>query len=221
MKLSKEAKELKKLDPILSTIIIEELEAFENDNRRSESVYESLLRAIISQQISVAAANSIRNKFLKLYNKKEPYKFPEPKKLLKTSDEKLKTAGLSSSKISYLKNVAEHFIKENLNDEKFKEMSDREIIEDLIKIKGVGEWTVEMILMFALDRKDVFSYKDLALVTPIIKLYKIKKEKHTPKKLKEKIFKITNKWSPHRTLASKYLWKYSGELKKVKTKDKI
>ena len=206
IKLSKSTVELKKLDHILATIINENLPPLSERG----GVYESLLRAIISQQISTSAANSIREKFLKLFRGK----FPAPKILLKTADEKLRSAGLSAPKVKYMKNVAQHFLTEKLDESKFEKMSDQEIIDDLIRIKGVGEWTAEMILIFTLKRPDVFSYKDLALVSPIFHLYKIKHEKLAPKKLKEKVLKITDKWSPHRSLASRYLWAYNDEFKK-------
>lgn len=198
MKLSKEAEELKKKDPILAKIIIKDLEP----TSERGTVYESLLRAIISQQISVSAANAVRAKFLKAFGNK----FPNPKVLVKATDEKLRSAGLSRQKISYMRNVAEHFIKEKLDEKKFHQMSDREVIDDLVKIKGVGEWTAEMILIFTLHRHDVFSYKDLGLVSPIYMLYGINPKKYKPKNLKKKILQITEKWSPHKSLACRYLW---------------
>ncbi len=207
--LSKEARELKKKDIILAGIITKELKALTSRG----TVYESLLRSIISQQISTSAANSIRERFLKLFKGK----FPKPEVLLKTKVEKLRSAGLSLPKVNYMKNVADHFIKEKLDERKFHKMTDQEVIDDLVKIKGIGEWTAQMILMFTLNRKDVFAYKDLALVNPIFHLYKIKKERYTPKRLREKVLKITDKWSPHRTLASRYLWALS-DLKKKKKK---
>jgi DNA-3-methyladenine glycosylase II len=212
MKLNKDAQTLKKIDPILSTIISKNLDVLSERG----TVYESLLRAIISQQISTGAANSIRVKFLKLFNKDELEKFPDIKTLLKTSDEKLREVGLSKQKISYMKNVAQHFFDEKLDENKFHKMSDRDIIDDLVKIKGVGEWTAEMILIFTLKRSDVFSYKDLALVKPIFSLYKINPKKYKPKNLKAKVIKISEKWSPHRSLASRYLWQYSDSLKAKK-----
>lgn len=199
-KLSKQAEELKKKDPILAKIITKDLEPI----LPRGSVYESLLRAIISQQISVAAANSVRNKFLKTFGNK----FPSPKVLLKASDQKMKSAGLSRQKIEYMRCVAEHFIKGKLDENKFHKMSDKEVIDDLVKIKGVGEWTAEMILIFTLHRHDIFSYKDLGLVKPIFLLYGINPKKYKPKNLKKKVLSITEKWSPYRSLACRYLWLY-------------
>ena len=102
---------------------------------------------------------------------------------------------------------------DSLNFLDYEKLSNQEIINDLVQIKGVGEWTAEMVLIFSLLRGDVFSYKDLALVQPIFELYKIDKTKYTPKKLKEKVLKITENWASQRTLASRYLWHYRGKKK--------
>ncbi len=199
MRLSKTALELKKKDPVLAKIILENL----GDLESSDNIYESLLSSIISQQISTKAATSIKAKFIKLFKNK----FPTTKQLLRSEDQLLKSAGLSRQKIAYMKNVATHFLATKLD---YNSMENEEIISDLVQIKGVGEWTVEMILIFSLLRPDVYSYKDLALTNTIIELYKIKKEKYSSKKLKTKVLKITYNWTPHRSLASRYLWHYRG-----------
>lgn len=208
MKLKKEVLKLKELDPVLGKVIDKNLDTLKDRG----TVYENLLSAIISQQISTSAAVSIKAKFLKAFNGK----FPQPKTLLNAKEEKLRGAGLSGQKLSYMKNVAKHFLDEKLDENKFHKMLDREIIDDLVKIKGVGEWTAEMILIFTLKRPDVFSYKDLALVSAVHHLYKINPKKHTPKKLKEKVLKITDSWTPYRSLASRYLWEFNDEMKRQK-----
>ncbi len=214
--LSKEAQFLKKKDKILGKIILEDLPVLKSRG----NVYESLLSSIISQQISLGAARSIKEKFLKLFNK-NTLKFPRIKELLEISDEDLRSAGLSKPKIGYMKNVAEHYkTPPSLpllrgGTVQYENMSDSEVIADLVKIKGVGEWTAEMILIFSLLKPDVYSYKDLALTNTIIETYNIKKDNYTPKQLKEEVLKITDKWSPHRSLASRYLWEYRGK-KKIK-----
>lgn len=205
MKLGKESKVLKKLDPILGQIIKYGLEPLEDRG----TVYDSLISSIISQQISTSAARSIKKKFLDKFG--NSIHFPTANILLETKDEDLRAVGLSMPKVSYIKNVAKHFQDENLHEKDFSQMTNEEIINDLTKIKGVGEWTVEMILMFCLKRKDVFSYKDLALVNAIFKLYKINPKRYKPKNLKAKILKITEKWSPHRTLACRYLWAWKDK----------
>ena len=191
---------LKDIDPILGQIIDKDLEPLAPRG----SVYEGLLRSIISQQISVAAANSVREKFLKNFGGK----FPPPKVLVNLKDEDLAGCGLSRQKISYVKNVGKHWVEESLDESKFQKMSDQEIIDDLTKIKGVGTWTVEMLLIFNLQRPDIFSVKDLGLVTPMYKLYKINPKRYKPKNLQKKLINIAEKWSPHRSLACRYLWNY-------------
>jgi DNA-3-methyladenine glycosylase II len=197
---NKEAIRLKKLDLVLGKAITQDLEKLESRG----GVYEGLLRAIISQQISTSAATAVRNKVLVCFGGE----LPSPQLLLKTKDEVLRSCGLSRQKISYFKNVAQHFVDENLNEKDFNKMSDQEIIDDLTKIKGVGQWTVEMLLIFNLLRPDIFSYKDLGLVTAIYKLYSIDPKKYKPKNLKIKILKIAENWKPYRSLACRYLWNY-------------
>jgi DNA-3-methyladenine glycosylase II len=196
---------LKKVDPVLGQVIDKDLKPLAPRG----SVYEGLLRSIISQQISVAAANSVREKFLKNFGGK----FPEPKVLANLKDEDLAGCGLSRQKITYVKNVGKHWLEESLDESKFQKMSNQEIIDDLSKIKGVGTWTVEMLLIFNLQRPDVFSVKDLGLVTPMYKLYKINPNKYKPKNLQKKLIKIAEKWSPYRSLACRYLWNFKDSKK--------
>lgn len=187
---------LKKVDPILALAIDNSLEVLEI----SDKVYESLLSSIIGQQISVAAARSVEHKFLNFFGGS----FPEYKKLINTSDDDLRSCGLSYQKASYLKNIAVYFQENNLQDHDFANMQDTEILKKLTEIKGVGKWTVEMLLMFTLARPDIFSIDDLGLVRGCEKLYDLKKTKT----LNKRILKISEKWSPYRSLASRYLWKF-------------
>ncbi len=218
MKIYKPEEYLKKVDPILGLAINKNLTKLKSRG----SVYEGLLRAIISQQISVAAANSVREKFLKNFGGK----FPEPKILANLKDEDLQGCGLSRQKIGYVKNVAEHFLRRTtevppllkgggherkLVPGDFLKMSDQEIIDDLTKIKGVGTWTAEMLLIFNLNKPDVFSIKDLGLLNAIYKLYKINAKKYKKKNLEKKVLKISESWSPYRSLACRYLWNYKDD----------
>ncbi len=176
------------------------------------SVYESLLSSIISQQVSTAAANSIKNKFKSIWSDR----WPTDAELLKAGDEKLRAAGLSGQKVKYVKNVAKFFKDKNLHQHDFDKMADEEIIEMLTQIVGVGRWTVEMILIFTLSRPDVFAIKDGGLINGVMKLYKLEKchpKSGTEKAMKQKdfeakILKITDKWSPYRSTASRYIWDY-------------
>lgn len=159
-----------------------------------------LMASIMSQQLSTKVAKVIYKRFLELYNGKEP----SSNQVLETAPEKLRAIGLSNAKVSYLQNVAAFCIEHKITDKKLLAMSNEEVIELLTQIKGVGRWTVEMLLMFTLGREDLFAVDDLGLQNAMIKLYRIKK---TDKKaLREKLLKISAKWRPYRTYACLYLW---------------
>jgi DNA-3-methyladenine glycosylase II len=163
---------------------------------KSENLMEELIEAIISQQLSIKAADTIYNRFLKLF---KTVKFPTPEQILKIDIEKLRAAGMSYSKAAYVKNIAQAFKSRQVEIEKIKQMSDEEVIIELTKIKGVGKWTAEMILIFTLNRKDVFSLGDAGLKRAIKNLYKITDEK--------KILKLSETWKPNRSFACWYLWR--------------
>jgi DNA-3-methyladenine glycosylase II len=163
---------------------------------RSEFLYEEIVESIIGQQLSNKAADTIFNRFLSLYPGK---KFPRPKVLLETNTEKLRGAGMSYSKASYIKNVAEAFLNKEIDINKLIKMSDEDVIAELTKIKGVGRWTAEMILMFTFKRTDVFSLGDAGLRRAIKNLYKLEKE--------SEILELSEKWKPNRSLACWYLWR--------------
>lgn len=186
---------LKKVDPILGEVIAKVVLKERKGHKR---YFEALCGAIISQQLSTKAADTIENRFIALFPKT---KFPTPQQVLRKSDEKLRSAGLSFQKIGYMKSLASLVVKKEIDFKKFGKMADEEIISRLILVKGIGRWTAEMFLMFCLNRPDVFSHGDLGLKNAIIKLYKLDKERH-PKKY----HKLVESWSPHRTLAARYLW---------------
>lgn len=163
---------------------------------RSEKLYEELVESIIGQQLSGKAADTIFKRFLGLY---KDSKFPAPEVLLKTDTEKLRGAGMSYSKASYIKNIAKAFKNGDLDIKILRKMSDEEIIKELTKIKGVGNWTAEMILIFTFKRDDVFSLGDAGLRRAIKNLYSIEKEKD--------ILRLSEKWKPKRSYACWYLWR--------------
>ena len=156
----------------------------------------------MSQQLSTRVAEVIYRRFLELYNKKEP----TAEQVLNTPPETLRAIGLSNAKVSYVHNVARFAIEQGMDEAKLRKMTNDEVIEYLTQIKGVGRWTVEMLLMFTLGREDLFAIDDLGLQNSVIKLYKLKIE--NKRELKEKILKISAKWSPYRTYACLYLWKW-------------
>lgn len=188
-------KYLKKVDPVLAKLILE----FKLKDRKAHKRYfESLCGAIISQQLSTKAADTIEKRFIALFKSRS---FPKPEEVLKLTDEKLRSAGLSFQKISYIKSLASLVKNKQIDFKKFSKMSDEEIIEVLVKVKGIGRWTAEMFLMFCLGRPDVFSHGDLGLKNAVKKLYKLEQDRH-----KNKYHKLVASWSPHRTTAARYLW---------------
>jgi DNA-3-methyladenine glycosylase II len=170
--------------------------------QKRNKVYLRLCSSILSQQLSTTVAKVLFKRFLELYNGKEP----TAKQILETPVETFRAIGFSNAKASYVHNVCRFFIENKITDAHLHKLSNEEVIEFLTQIKGVGKWTVEMILMFTLGREDVFAMDDLGLKQSVIKLYNIKE---TDKKLVyQKIEKISLKWSPYRTYASRYLWNW-------------
>ena len=125
----------------------------------NEDLYLSLMKAIVSQQLSVKAAATIWQRFLVLF--KDGY--PHAKILLKMKDDKLRSVGLSYQKAGYLKNIARFSSEKTLDYAKLRSKPDEELIEYLVEIKGVGRWTVEMLLMFSLNREDILPLDDLGV----------------------------------------------------------
>ncbi|HEY1038342.1 MAG TPA: DNA-3-methyladenine glycosylase [Bacteroidia bacterium] len=171
------------------------------DHKKDTDLYGSLLGSIVSQQLSVKAADTIWKRFVALF----PDEDPKPGLVLKMKPDQLRAVGLSYQKAGYIQNIAKFALEEGLDYKKLKKLSDDDLIEHLVQIKGVGKWTVQMILMFSLGREDVFPEDDLGIQTAIKKLYNVNSEK---KQLKADMHKIAAKWSPYRTIACKYLWRY-------------
>jgi DNA-3-methyladenine glycosylase II len=159
-----------------------------------------LIGAIMSQQLSTRVAEVIYQRFLDLYSGKEP----TPQQVLDTPAPVLRGIGLSNAKVSYVHNVARFTVEENLTDRKLHKMSNDEVIAYLTQIKGVGRWTVEMLLMFYLGREDVFAIDDLGLQQSMIKLYRL--DTADKKALRQRLLEISAKWAPYRTYACRYLW---------------
>jgi len=161
-----------------------------------------LIASIISQQLSTKVAKIIFLRFLDLYAGKEPTCM----QVLATNPTVLRGIGLSNSKVNYVQNVAVFFIENKVTDKQLYTMPPEQVIELLTQIKGVGKWTVEMLLMFSLGQEDVFAVDDLGIQQAMIKLYKIKFE--TKKDLRTKMLKKSLSWSPYRTYACLHLWQW-------------
>lgn len=159
-----------------------------------------LIASIMSQQLSVKVAAVIYKRFLALYDDREP----TAQEILDTPAATLRSIGLSNAKVSYVHNVARFTVEEKLTDKKLQKMDNEEVIKYLTQIKGVGRWTVEMLLMFYLGREDVFAVDDLGIQQAMIKLYKL--DNTDKKAFREKMLKISAKWAPYRTHACRYLW---------------
>ncbi|MFC0773706.1 DNA-3-methyladenine glycosylase family protein [Terrimonas alba] len=170
--------------------------------KKRKNICTYLCASIMSQQLSTKVATVIHNRFLALYAGKEP----TPQQILDTPFETLRAIGLSNAKVSYVKNVAQFEIDFGMDHKKLHKMDNEEVIVYLTQIKGVGRWTVEMLLMFALGREDVFAIDDLGIQNAMIKLYKLDRE--DKKKFKEDLLRISKKWSPYRTFACKHLWEW-------------
>lgn len=164
-----------------------------------------LMANIMSQQLNTKVADIIYARFLALYKNKEP----KPKQVLDTPIETLRSIGLSNAKVKYVHNVAAFCLEHKITDKKLHALSNDEIIELLTQIKGVGKWTVEMLLMFALGRVDVFSPDDLGIQQAMIKLYGLRSK--DKKKLIERMKIISKPWSPYSTHACLYLWGWKDE----------
>jgi len=170
--------------------------------QKRKKVYLRLCSSILSQQLSTTVAKVLYKRFLELYNGKEP----TAQQILNTPAETFRGIGFSNAKASYVHNVCRFFIENKITDAQLYKMNNEDVIALLTQIKGVGKWTVEMILMFTLGREDVFALDDLGLKQGVIKLYNLKE---TDKKLlMKRIERISLKWSPYRTYASRYLWNW-------------
>ncbi len=169
--------------------------------KQRKKVYLHLCGSIMSQQLSVKVADVIWKRFLALYDK-----HPTPEQIVDTPHEKLRSIGLSNAKANYVQNVARFAMEQGMDWKQLQKMTNEEITQHLIQIKGVGRWTTEMILMFALGREDVFAIDDLGIQNAMIKIYKL--DNTDKKKLKEDMLRISKKWSPYRTYACMHLWKW-------------
>ena len=165
--------------------------------RITKNPFQTLVEAIIYQQLSEASATAITKRFLKLYKK-----FPTPRQVNNTTDKKLKDIGLSGTKINYMKGLAKLVVKKEIDFRKISKLSDEQVIEELTKIKGIGNWTAQIYLMFCLQRTDVFPVGDLGIQKGIRDLFSLK-ELPEPKTME----KFSARWKPNRSIACWYIWK--------------
>jgi DNA-3-methyladenine glycosylase II len=170
--------------------------------KKRKNICLRLCASIISQQLSIRVAEVILKRFLELYDGKEP----TPQQIADTPYDKLRAAGLSNAKANYVRNVAKYIMEHKADDRMINKMTNEEAIEFFTQIKGVGRWTVEMLLMFTLGREDVFAVDDLGIQQAMTKIYRL--DSTDKKAMREKMLQISAKWAPYRTYACFYLWKY-------------
>ena len=164
---------------------------------RPEEAYGSLVRTIIGQQLSTKAARSIYGRLTALFEGRPP----TPEELLSTDDEPLRACGLSGPKVRYLRDLAERVISGGLNLPSLDDLPDEEVIRQVTAVKGLGRWSADMFLMFHLGREDVLPVGDLGVRRAVERAYDLPEIPDA-----ETLQNIARPWSPHRTLASFYLW---------------
>lgn len=194
--LSKAADYLAKADSRLAPIIVRSgictIEPHTN-------YYQELVESIISQQLSVKAARSIRQKFTGLFGGE----FPSPDQILSKSVEELRSAGLSNAKARYIQDLALHVKNGTVKLDILNTLSNDEIIRELTAVKGIGEWTAHMFLMFCMGRLDVLPYGDLGIKNGIQKLYGLD---HLPSPTEVQDIALAHHWAPYQSVASWYIW---------------
>jgi DNA-3-methyladenine glycosylase II len=182
--------------------ILKDQECLTLSKRRD--VYLHLCNSILSQQLSTKVADVFKKRFLNLYQGK-----PSPEQILATPHETLRSIGLSAAKAHYVQNVARFTMESGMDNRVLDKMNNEEVIEYLTKIKGVGRWTVEMLLMFTLGREDVFAVDDFGIQQAMTLVYKL--DKTDKKKLRTDMLRISAKWSPYRSYACMHLWQHKDK----------
>jgi DNA-3-methyladenine glycosylase II len=199
-KLGAHDRELIEADPKLGRLITERGPIDPATDRRASrpDPYEALARAIVGQQLSTKAARSIWERVLALFEGKTP----SPKQLIAAEPQALRDAGLSWSKVAYVRDLAERVEDGELDLERLPQLADDEVIEELTAIKGVGRWTAEMFLIFHLSRPDVLSTGDLGIRRAAQLAYGLDELPGAAE-----LERMGEAWRPHRTLACLYLWR--------------
>lgn len=201
--MSSTAKKLAATDPTMAALVerVGKIDLKTRLKRRSEErpadAYGALLRAIVGQQLSTKAARTIYGRILDLFDGSTP----TPEQLLEAEETDLRAAGLSGRKVEYIRDLASHVIDGELELDRLDQLPDEEVIEEIVAVRGLGVWTAEMFLLFHLERPDVLSGGDLGIRKAIQIEYGLE-EMPTP----TQVIEIGERWRPHRSLASLYLW---------------
>jgi DNA-3-methyladenine glycosylase II len=188
---------LKSIDPVMAEVI-DAVGKCTLVPRTEWTHFDALLRSIVYQQLSGKAAATIHGRVLELIGDGEG----TPRRIVDTSHDKFRAAGLSNAKASYVRNLAEHVLDGSLPVETLHELTDDEIISALTQVKGIGTWSAQMFLMFRLGRPDVLPTTDLGVQKGVQRAYKLRKLP-TP----AQVLRRGEKWAPYRTVASWYMWR--------------
>lgn len=188
---------LKRSDPVMQRLIQQFGPCDMGQTPVTDSLFSALVKSIVFQRISVKAAATVHGRLLALY----PEGFPSAKQILTTEDETLRSIGLPFSKVAYLKDLAQHVVDGLPTMDGLVPLTDAEIIQRLTAIKGIGEWSVQMILMFQLQRWDVLPVGDVGLQLAMRDLYQLET---VPKP--RAMLALAEPWAPYRTIACWYLW---------------
>ena len=190
-------------DPTMAELIerVGEIDIATRLRRRSEErpadAYGALLRAIVGQQLSTKAARTIFGRVLDLFGGTTP----SPEQLLEANEGDLRACGLSGRKVEYVRDLAAHVLAGELELDRLGDLADEAVIEEIVAVRGLGQWTAEMFLIFHLERPDVLSGGDLGIRKAVQIEYGLA-EMPAP----QKVLEIGEPWRPHRSLASLYLW---------------
>lgn len=195
--LQQAAEHLAQADPVLAVVIARSglctIEPHAN-------YYQELVDSIIGQQLSVKAARTIRQRFYALFGGNE---LPTPEQILSKSVEELRSAGLSGAKVRYVQDLALHVLEGRLSFDNIDTLNNDEVIKMLTAVKGVGEWTAHMFLMFSMGRLDVLPVGDLGIRSGIRQLYGLT-DLPTPEQVRE--MAVKGLWHPYESVASWYIW---------------
>ncbi len=200
---AKERAALAAADPAMAELIerVGKIDVETRLRRRSEErpadAYGALLRAIVGQQLSTKAARTIYGRVVDLFGGSTP----SPEQLLEASEEELRACGLSGRKVEYVRDLATHVLGGELELDRLGELSDEEVIAEIVAVRGLGQWTAEMFLLFHLERPDVLSGGDLGIRKAVQIEYELG-EMPAP----QQVLEIGEAWRPYRSLASLYLW---------------
>jgi DNA-3-methyladenine glycosylase II len=200
---TKARRELAAADPTMAALIdrVGKVDLATRLRRRAEErpadAYGALLRAIVGQQLSTKAARTIYLRVLDVFDGRTP----APERLLEASVEELRGAGLSGRKVEYVRDLAAHVLSGELEVDRLGELPDEEVVEEIVAVRGLGQWTAEMFLIFHLERPDVLSGGDLGIRKAVQIEYGLE-EMPAP----ARVLEIGEPWRPHRSLASLYLW---------------